>query len=60
MEMIPAITDSNGAPILLLPLGFVVIVSMIKDAFEDTKRNRSDREENERITEVCLQGDNKF
>jgi phospholipid-transporting ATPase len=35
LEMVPAISDSSGIPVLLMPLGFVVVVSMIKDAFED-------------------------
>jgi len=35
MEMIPPISDSNGVPVLILPLSFVVGVSMIKDIYED-------------------------
>lgn len=38
LELIPAISDSNGKPVLLLPLSFVVGISMIKDIFEDRKR----------------------
>lgn len=60
MEMIPAITDSNGQPILLLPLGFVVGVSMIKDGFEDRKRKKQDTEENERATLNCKRGEAEF
>lgn len=33
---------------MLLPLGFVVFVSMIKDIFEDKKRHDSDNIENSR------------
>jgi len=35
MEAIPQISDSNGVPVLILPLSFVVGVSMIKDIYED-------------------------
>lgn len=37
---------------MLLPLGFVVFVSMIKDIFEDKKRHDSDNIENNRKTLV--------
>mmetsp|Transcript_87608 Transcript_87608/g.120757 ORF Transcript_87608/g.120757 Transcript_87608/m.120757 type:complete len:149 (-) Transcript_87608:2157-2603(-) len=57
MEMIKPISDSNGQPILLLPLSFVVGVSMIKDGFEDSKRKKSDKEENERVTLNCKRGE---
>jgi len=33
---------------MLLPLSFVVLVSMIKDIFEDLKRHQSDKLENNR------------
>ena len=31
---------------MLMPLGFVILVSMVKDIFEDLKRHRSDNTEN--------------
>lgn len=46
--MIGPISDSGGTPVMLLPLGFVVLVSMIKDIFEDKKRHDSDNIENNR------------
>ena len=46
MQMIKVISISNGAPVMALPLAFVVVVSMIKDAYEDYKRHREDRSEN--------------
>ena len=46
LQCIPNITITNGQPTTLFPLAFVVIVSMIKDLYEDVKRSRSDREEN--------------
>ncbi len=36
----------------LLPLVFVICVSMVKDAFEDYKRSQSDKEENTTTTMV--------
>jgi len=46
LECIPSISDSGGVPVLLVPLLFVVIISMIKDLLEDAKRKKSDKEEN--------------
>lgn len=45
-QMIPQISISQGRPTILLPLGFVVLVSMIKDIIEDSKRHASDNREN--------------
>jgi hypothetical protein len=39
MQMIKDISISAGQPVMLLPLSFVIIVSMIKDIFEDWKRH---------------------
>jgi len=46
MQTIPSISISDGKPAMALPLFFVVLVSMIKDAFEDYKRHNSDDKEN--------------
>ena len=48
MQMIPIISISAGKPVMLLPLMFVIGVSMIKDIFEDFKRHKSDNQENTR------------
>eukprot|EP00347_Sterkiella_histriomuscorum_P005590 403356030 len=53
LELIPAISDSGGAPIMLMPLSFVVFVSMIKDIFEDMKRHQSDNLENNRLVRAA-------
>ena len=37
---------------MLPPLCFVVILSMIKDAYEDFKRRREDHNENSALTEI--------
>ena len=42
----PAISNSGGVPTELLPLSFVLIVSMIKDILEDVQRHKSDNLEN--------------
>ena len=49
LQCIPNISTSDGVPNILLPLLFVLIISGVKDALEDLKRRRSDKEENSRI-----------
>jgi phospholipid-transporting ATPase len=39
LEVIPSISDTDGQPVLIVPLGFVVGVSMIKDIVEDWARH---------------------
>jgi len=56
MQCVPAISISDGKPTILVPLLFVLTVSAIKDAFEDMKRHRSDKEENQRKTQVGTNG----
>ena len=46
MQMIPQISISNSQPAMAPPLALVVILSMIKDAYEDWKRHREDDGEN--------------
>lgn len=46
MQMIDKISISNGSPAMAPPLAFVVFLSMIKDAYEDYKRNKEDSFEN--------------
>jgi len=52
LQMIPAVSITNGRPSIAVPLFFVVGVSAIKDWFEDSKRKREDRNENEKKFEV--------
>jgi phospholipid-transporting ATPase len=52
MQMIDLISISNGQPAMALPLSFVVLLSMIKDAFEDYKRSKADSKENDSLTLV--------
>jgi len=51
----PPITDSPGYPALLMPLTFVVGLSMLKDLYEDIKRHKSDNSENNGKTLVGKQ-----
>lgn len=46
MQMIPEISISGGMPVIFMPLSLVVLVSAIKDVFEDLKRKKSDNELN--------------
>ena len=55
LELYPPITDSPGYPALILPLGFVVSLSMLKDLYEDIKRHKSDNRENNGKTLVGKQ-----
>jgi phospholipid-transporting ATPase len=47
LQVIRPISISGGQPSILLPLAFVIGMSVAKDVIEDLKRKRSDREENE-------------
>jgi phospholipid-transporting ATPase len=44
--MIPIVSISNGVPSILLPLSFVLVTTAVKDALEDSKRKKSDFQEN--------------
>ena len=60
MECYPPISDANGKPVLLMPLSFVVGVSMIKDGFEDYKRKKADADENRRPAKSAPRGGSEF
>jgi len=51
LQCIPKVTVSGGVPTMLPPLIFVLLISGIKDAVEDRKRKKADKEENERLVE---------
>jgi hypothetical protein len=48
LECIPSISDTGGYPVELMPLGFVVGISLLKDLYEDFKRYKQDKTENNR------------
>ena len=52
----PGIGPPNGAFFSALPLVFVVGISMVKDAFEDAKRSKQDKIENEMFVEAAMRG----
>jgi hypothetical protein len=60
LECFPSISDSDGFPVLLFPLGFVVGLSMIKDIYEDWQRHKSDNEENNRKAIVATPHDSEL
>jgi len=48
LSCIKEISTSNGVPVGYFALVVIILISMVKDAFEDLKRHRSDDEENRR------------
>ena len=46
LQSIKALSYSGGAPLMLIPLAFVVCLNGIKDIYEDFKRKKSDKKEN--------------
>ena len=47
LQSIKDISYSGGNPIILMPLSFVVSLNGLKDIFEDYKRKKSDKKENQ-------------
>lgn len=56
LQTIRSISISGGKSVQAVPLIMVVIVSMIKDAFEDYKRHQSDGKENGAEAQVYENG----
>ena len=44
--MIPSISTSEGLPVIFGPLSVILLLTALKDLFEDLKRSRQDKEEN--------------
>ena len=59
MQCIPAISLTGGTRAQAMPLCTVVLISMIKDAFEDYKRYVNDKNENEDRKASCYDDDTK-
>ncbi|KAF8822036.1 putative proton ATPase, partial [Cardiosporidium cionae] len=53
LQLIPAISDTNGIPTYAVPIVIVITLAAIREYFEDLQRHRSDREENMRMVRVC-------
>lgn len=56
MQTIPYISISSGIPAIFLPLAFILLITAMKDFFEDYKRKKSDNEENARKVKVFDKG----
>ena len=52
LQCFPEISNSDGKPIILMPLLIVTLINSIKDFYEDWKRKKSDDDENNREVEV--------
>ena len=46
LQIVPAITNTDSQPTIYLPLFVIILISMIKDLFEDLSRHKADKEEN--------------
>ncbi|CAL0311015.1 unnamed protein product [Lupinus luteus] len=46
-----------GGVVSVLPLAFVLIVTAVKDAYEDWRRHRADKVENNRLASVLINGE---
>ena len=46
LQSIKEVSYSGGSPVILLPLSFVISLNGLKDLYEDFKRKKSDRAEN--------------
>eukprot|EP00439_Symbiodinium_sp_Y106_P018689 s189_g2.t1 len=55
LQMTPRVTVTGQIPTISLPLAAVILMNALKDALEDWRRHKSDREENERQV-LALEG----
>jgi len=55
LQMTPQVTVTGQIPTISLPLASVILMNALKDALEDWRRHKSDREENERQV-LALEG----
>ena len=51
MMMVPAISSTDGRPVVFFPLSIIMIVNISKNMYEDYKRKQSDTKENQ--SKVC-------
>ncbi len=56
MQIISAISISNGQPVIYVPLAVILMITAVKDLFEDLKRHKADNEENNRKIMVLREG----
>ena len=60
MQTFTVISISNGKSAMAMPLAVIVCLSMIKDAYEDYKRHKSDAKENDALTKVLRDQSQSF
>ncbi|DBA03522.1 TPA: hypothetical protein N0F65_011423 [Lagenidium giganteum] len=46
LQLIPQVTSSHGAPTMIVPLSFIIIVSGVRDLIEDLQRHKADDQQN--------------
>ena len=56
----PAVSNSDGMPTIYVPLIIIVLVTAIKDFYEDYKRKKSDQEENNRKCKIWDKASKNF
>ena len=49
LSTVPYITATNGVPVMIPPLLFIVSISIFKDGYEDYQHYKSDMEENNKM-----------
>ena len=52
LQCIPEISISNGYPVIFIPFAIIVILSAIKDIWEDNKRKKADKAENNKEIKI--------
>ena len=60
LQSVKELSYSGGTPIMLLPLSFVVALNGLKDMYEDFKRKKSDKKENNSECQVYNSNNKKF
>ena len=58
LQMWKTVSNTEGKPLIWLPLSAVLFITALKDLFEDLKRHSSDRRENTR--KVLIKRDGRF
>ena len=60
LQMVDEISASGGVPTTYFPLSVIILISALKDLYEDYKRHKSDNEENNKKVEVLTDSGFKF
>lgn len=60
LQIVPGIGQPNGSLFTMLPLSFVILVSMVKDKIEDGKRRAQDDKDNNQEVLACEPGQTSF